>query len=314
MLFVPFSPMEPVSHPAPPPADPRFIYQVKWDGVRMIAHISEEKIMLHNRKLRERSDHYPELACLRELLSGEAILDGEVVALRDGRPNFPLVLERDLAGGTGGGKRATFRLLSLRVPIFYVVFDIMFHNGVDLTALPLEERLSRLSEVLQENDTVRLTENFYDGDALFKSVSDRKMEGILAKEKTSRYFPGKKSSAWLKIKVRQQQLVAICGFTLRDGRINSLLAGAYHLGKLVYVGRVSSGLSQRDFNDLEAFLRESVRKTAPFENLPGQKDKTWVEPRLVALIDFQEWTDDLRMRSPVIKGFTRDQPEDCVLE
>jgi len=304
--------MEPVAHPAPPPVGPGLVYQVKWDGVRAIAHVGKDALVLHNRKLRDRTHHYPELDCLRQLVAGEAILDGEVVALKNGRPNFPLVLERDLINSSLGGGR--MRLLSERVPISYLVFDLVYHNGEDLTAVSLEERLARLRLILKENDTVRITEDFPDGDVLFKIMSEQKMEGILAKDRSSRYYPGKKNSAWLKIKVRRQQLVAICGFTLKEGQLNSLLAGVYHLGELVYVGRVSSGLSRRELAQLSSCLRESVRKTPPAAGAGGDKGKIWVEPRLVALVDFQEWTDDMRMRSPVIKGFTQDAPQDCVLE
>jgi bifunctional non-homologous end joining protein LigD len=311
MLFLPFKPMEPVSHPPPPPSGPHFLYQVKWDGVRIIAHVSSERVMLHNRKLRDRTHHYPELARLSELVSGNAVLDGEVVALKNGRPNFPLVLERDLIST---GAKGRMKLLTERVPVFYLVFDLVYHNGEDLTGMPLENRLARLREILHENDTIRFTESFEDGGALFTTVAEKQMEGILAKETKSLYFPGKKNSAWLKVKVRRQQLVAIGGFTVRDGKLNSLLAGAYYLGKLIYVGRVSSGLSHSDLSRLDAFLRQSVRTTTPFTGSGEKKGKIWVEPRLVALIDFQEWTDDMRMRSPVIKGFTQDKPEDCVLE
>ncbi|MCW3491438.1 non-homologous end-joining DNA ligase [Dethiobacter alkaliphilus] len=305
--------MEPVMASGVPQASD-LLYQVKWDGVRMLAHVGHGKIMLHNRKLRQRTGHYPELSRLGQLLQGEAILDGEIVALKDGRPSFPLILERDLIGGSGEPDPGKVRQRARQVPVFYMVFDLIYHNGRDLTALPLSQRQALLAEILPKDETVQTVESFTDGEALFAAVSENKMEGIVAKEPNSLYQRGKKNAAWKKIKVRQRQLVAIGGYTVKDGQINALLAGAYHQGQLVYLGRVATGLRGQDIRELTPFLNESLQTAPPFVNASPARDRVWVEPRLVALIDFQEWTEDLRMRQPVIKGFTKDRPEDCVLQ
>ena len=296
------------------PSDPSFLFQVKWDGVRMIAHIGNGNMMLHNRKLNHRTAHYPELVRLAELIQHDVILDGEIVALREGKPSFPLVLERDLIGGsTSMPDAAKVRRAMQRVPIYYMVFDILYFKGKDITGLPLRERYEILGNLLPEDDTIHLVENFTDGEELFAALSAKKMEGIVAKDERSAYLPGKKHATWQKIKFRQRQLVVIGGYTIKNGQLNALLAGAYHKGDLVYLGRVATGLSGRDIAGLSPFLKASVRVTSPFINASSGKEKIWVEPKLVALIDFQEWTQDLRMRQPVIKGFTQDHPEDCVL-
>lgn len=110
-----------------------------------------------------------------------------------------------------------------------------------------------------------------------------------------------------------RQLVVIGGYTLKQGRISALLTGALLAGRLVYTGRVASGLRDRDLAVLTPYLVSSRRELSPFDGAAAGRDKVWVEPRLVALVEFQEWTEDLRMRQPVIKGFTKDRLSSCTL-
>ena len=309
MFFLSFKPMEPISSDHVPQGE--FLYQFKWDGVRMLAHVGRNRVWLHNRKLKERTCHYPELVVLTDLVRGEAILDGEIVALRNGKPSFSLVLERDLIN-PGATENKTRRLMA-QVPIFYMVFDLIWHNGQSLIGLPLTRRQSILAEALQENDTVRIVESFADGNALFEAVSQQKMEGIVAKLKEGHYAAGKRHRAWIKVKHRQKQLVAIGGYTVKAGQINALLAGAYHNGQFLYVGRVATGLTGRDLAALTPYLKEAEIAKPEFVNAIPGKDNRWVSPSLTALVDLQEWTEDLRMRQPVIIGFTKDLPKNCIL-
>jgi bifunctional non-homologous end joining protein LigD len=309
MLFVPFKPMEPIAARSVPQSE-NYLYQVKWDGVRLIAHTGNGRLLLHNRKLLERTHHYPELNCLQAFSAAGAILDGELVALKDGRPSFPLVLQRDLAVPDPGKVR---RLMS-SIPVIYMVFDILWYNGRALLSLPLIDRQELLAEVLPANDYINRVENFQEGVFLFEAVKNNKTEGIVAKERESNYYPGKKLPLWQKIKVRQKQLVTVGGYTIKEGQINSLLAGAYLNGRLIYLGRVAAGLSARDLAELTCFLKASERPVSPFANKTAAIDQVWVEPRLTMLVEFQEWTADLHMRQPVVKGFTKDKPKNCVLD
>ncbi len=309
MLFCPFYPMEPLPWPEPFD-DTSYLFQVKWDGVRILAHIGRGRVYLHNRKLRERTRHYPELDRLVNLVRGEAVLDGEMVAFKEGRPSFPLILERDLAVPGGIAARRSLAL----VPVCYMIFDIVYSNGEDLTGHPLGYRQERLRQVVSEDETVHLVESFDTGIALFGAVSEQGMEGIVAKRRDSVYVRGKKNNAWLKIKKRIRQLVVIGGYTVRQGQINALLTGAYLGSRLVYTGRVAAGLSASDLAGLTPFLQASRRDTSPFDGMPPGRDRVWVEPRLAVLVEFQEWTDDLHMRQPVIRGFTKDRPEACKLD
>ncbi len=304
--------MEPVSCSFVPEGL-HYCHQVKWDGVRIIAHVGEKKLMLHNRKLNLRTPHYPEMLRLTELVKGATILDGEMIALKEGKPSFPLILERDLLDAVAASGAKRIKAAANRVPVFYMIFDIVYYNGKDLTEWSLRERQELLCEVVREDSAVRLVESFEDGSALFDAVSAKNLEGIVSKEKTSIYYPGRKNNAWLKIKVKQQQLVVIGGYTVRQGQINSLLTGVYHGEKLHYAGRVASGMSERDWQDISTFLKSSQSAVPSLAGVVPSKEIFWVKPQLVVLIEFQEWTEDLRMRHPVIKGFTLNKPEDCVL-
>lgn len=188
LLFSAFSPMEPLPR-CEPFDDTAYLFQVKWDGVRILAHVGGGQVYLHNRKLNERTRHYPELGLLADLVCGEAVLDGEVVALKDSRPNFPLLLERDLV--VPGSAAALVG--AARVQISYMVFDIVYRDGKNLMGLPLWERQLILSETVPKDGTVHLVESFEVGTALFESVSERGLEGIVAKRRNSIYLPGKKT-------------------------------------------------------------------------------------------------------------------------
>lgn len=314
LLFTYIKPMQPVSA-AEVPHGSDYLYQVKWDGVRVLAHVQGQRVWLHNRKLHERTTHYPELAGLSQLLKDDAILDGEIVALRDDKPNFPLVLTRDLVNPRQAASAHKMRRLMAEVPIYYMVFDLLWHQKQDLRSLPLADRQDRLANILRADDLVNIVENFTDGEKLFAAIVAQKMEGIVAKKVDSRYVVGKKHAAWLKIKHRQQQLVAIGGYTTKNGQINALLAGVYQQEQFIYVGRVATGLTHQHLQLLTPFLTSSVIAAPPFVNVAKEKqdNKVWVKPQLTALIDFQEWTDDLRLRQPVISGFTKEKPTACIL-
>jgi bifunctional non-homologous end joining protein LigD len=312
MLFSPFQPMEPLPA-AEVPVNERYLFQVKWDGVRILAHVGGGRVLLHNRKLRERTHHYPELDRLHALCATDAVLDGEMVALRNGKPSFPLILERDLVNPAAAGGKEKVRRLMSRVPVFYMVFDLLYYNGRSLLDQPLDQRRERLCDLLQEDESILPVESFGDGVLLFSAIREQGMEGVVAKERLSSYRPGRKHGSWLKIKYRLQQLVVIGGYTLKNGQINALLAGAYHEGRYLYLGRVASGLSGRDLAELTPYLRESGQSEPPFVNATADRDKRWVTPRLTALVEFQEWTEDLRMRQPVILGFTKDNPQQAIL-
>lgn len=301
-------PMEPLACPDIP-LGKEYLYQVKWDGIRIITVIDKNKVRLFNKHLRERTNQYPELHDLPQRINAQsAVLDGEIVVLRDGKPNFPDVMRRanfvvnELSGS-----------MQISYPIEYMLFDLFYLNGQNLMNLPLTERQIHLGNIVAEKDYLHLVENFSDGPALFKAVQSMDMEGVVAKKKGSPYIQGKKHQLWLKIKCLRRQDCLMGGYTLRGKQVNSLLLGAYRDGALFYIGKAANGLDGGSQEILSGQLPFLEISESPFVNISGKPPEMhFVKPELGVQVEFLEWTDDLKMRSPVIKNFALNKPETCV--
>jgi DNA ligase D-like protein (predicted ligase) len=325
-------PMEP--RPCPEPFDsPRHLFQVKWDGVRMLAFVAAGAVRLQNRRLRDRTAQYPDLQALAAAVGDhEAVVDGEVVAFDGRRPSFAVTLRRDLAGSAD---RAAW--LARRHPVTFMAFDLVYLDGRDLRPEPLEARLSALDRLLGGQaagggrpgggggggvggggvgggGVAVVVESFAGGRALFDAVVQANLEGVVAKARGSPYVAGKRSSHWLKFKHRRRQLCAVGGYIVSGGRPAALLMGAYAGDRLVYIGRVGSGLSERD-RDLLAPVLAADRGPCPFDPPPRLPPaaRRWVAPRLVAVVRFAEWTEGMHMRAPSLEGFSDQPPAACRL-
>jgi len=286
-----------------------FTYQLKWDGVRMLTYVSGGKVELFNKRLHNRSDQYPELQLFSSLFKkNKVILDGEIIAFKDSKPNFPAVMRRDNARN-----KQRIQLLMQEVPINYIVFDLLWYEDEDLRVLSWEQRQQRLKELLKPQAMIHIIEDFPSGSSLFNAVKKAELEGVVAKRKASRYQDGKKHRDWFKIKYRRRQACVVGGYTLRNDVANSLLLGVYHDGLLRYVGRAGSGLKVSEWQELTTGLKLLQTNVAPFASFPGRLKETvfWLEPRLVIDVEFAEWTDDMHLRSPVIKDFLKIAPEEC---
>ncbi len=302
-------PMEPMRRRKLPP-DGGYSFQVKWDGVRILSFVKEGKVRLQNKKLKDRTLQYPELFHLPLHLNfSQGILDGEMTHLAGGLPIFSALLKRDLSV-----KDFKISYLSKKYPVTYFVFDILYCEGEYLFKYPFWKRQEILREKVREGDFVKIVGNHEKGKELMARVKGDKGEGVVAKEKNSPYLPGKKESSWLKIKVRRKQLCTLGGFILKKDRLSSLLLGAYGEEGLYYLGRVGTGLKEKEWEVLKGFLQERKISRPPFINPPSlEAGLFWVEPVLALWIEFFEWTGELKLRAPSIKGFSPSSPRDCIL-
>jgi bifunctional non-homologous end joining protein LigD len=301
-------PMEPVMRQDVFDSD-QFTYQVKWDGVRMLAYINENRVELINKRLNHRTLQYPELQSLPSLSKcKKAILDGEIVAFKDSRPSFRAVMSRDNARS-----EQRIKLMLREIPVSYMVFDLLQEGDRDLRSLPLTERQHRLQDMIKLEASVHLVDDFSSGTSLFTAVKAAELEGIVAKRKSSCYTSGKNHRDWFKIKYRRRQACVVGGYTLRNGVANSLVLGVYENELLHYVGRAGSGLSVKEWAEVNRTLRSLQSSDSPFDALPPalNREVIFVEPCLVVEVEFAEWTDDMHLRSPVIKGFLKIPPEQC---
>ncbi len=283
-----------------------FLYQVKWDGVRILAGIANQKVFLINKRGNERTRQFPELQSLPGLIrTDSAVLDGEIVVLREGKPSFPAVMQRDRTSNS-----SAIDLLTKTLPIAYMVFDLWNLHGQDLRTRPLSERISLLAELFTDQDYLYQVQSFANGSSLFEAVKSAGLEGIVAKRKNSCYSPGKQHNDWYKIKCLRTQKCLVGGYTLRQNRVNSLLLGVFREGRLSFAGKAANGLNSEHWQMLSAKLPGLEISKSPFAG-PTPKEAHYIKPQLAVLVEFLEWTDSLQLRFPVIKSFITATESEC---
>jgi bifunctional non-homologous end joining protein LigD len=292
-----------------PKHDRDYGFEVKWDGVRAIAYCEDGRVRLESRNLRDVTKQYPELSKLgRELGSRRAVLDGEIVALDEqGRPDFQRLQPRMHVVS-----ESTIRRRVSDTPVVYMIFDVLWLEGHLTMPLPYTERRKRL-EGLDLNGDYWRTPAYHvgDGKAMLKASKEQGLEGVVAKRLDSRYEPGSRSGAWLKIKNKLRQEFVIGGWLPGEGgrsnTLGSLAVGYYEDGRLRYAGNVGTGFTQRTLADVLAELKKRERPDSPFEGRQPPKGTRFVEPELVAEVEFRAWTKTRTLRQPSFKGLRDDK-------
>ncbi len=294
----------------PMPADPAaWSFEIKWDGVRVISHVGAGAVTLESRNLRDISASYPELTTPPPVLSEHpgTVLDGEIVAFtQDGRPSFGLLQQRMHVSAPGERLRAA-------VPVSYVIFDLLYLDGEDLTDLAYRERRARLESLALAAGPWQVPEAHPgQGRALLEATQQRGLEGVVGKRLDSPYRPGARNGAWLKFKHSLRQELVIAGWLPGEGRrterIGALLMGHHDGDQFRFDGRVGTGFSDATLRELGAALGPLVTPRSPFDPPPKlPANAVYVEPRLVAEIEFSERTRDGLMRAPSFKGLRTDK-------
>ncbi|HEX7609230.1 MAG TPA: DNA ligase D, partial [Solirubrobacteraceae bacterium] len=294
-----------------PRDDARWAYEIKWDGVRALAYSRPGELRLQSRNLNDITDSYPEVAALnRALSSHEAVLDGELVAFDEGgRPSFAALQRRMHVASRAQAKR-----LAGTTPVTYVIFDLLWLNGHSLMALPYAERRERLAALNLRGAAWQTPEHMLGGGAeLLRASAEQGLEGIVAKRVDSPYQPGLRSSGWVKIKTVSRQEFVIGGWMPGRGRrretIGALLLGIHDRdGALRHVGRVGSGLGDAELQRLSALLVPLQRASSPFTTGgTPPRGAVFCEPRLVAEVEFTQWTTAGNLRHPTYRGLRTDK-------
>jgi len=300
-----------------------WLFEIKWDGYRAIAFIENGGVRLVSRNQNDLTHRYPELKDLPQFVKAKnAILDGEVVALDEqGRASFSRMQQR--TGFRPGGRRAA---TNADVPVLYYAFDLLYLDGYDWRRVPLEERKKKLASLLMAGDALRYSDHYErEGKALFEVAREKELEGILAKKRDS-FYQERRSSEWLKIKIRRRLDCVIGGYTQPEGsraHFGSIVLGLYdQQGRLIHVGQAGSGFNQESLGQTSKRLTKRETRQKPFYGeVEALRKVTWVKPQLVAEIEYAEWTDGAvgsgipKLRAPVFLGLREDKdPKECTLD
>ncbi|EQD86261.1 bifunctional non-homologous end joining protein LigD [Saccharopolyspora erythraea NRRL 2338] len=290
-----------------PPQGQGWAFEFKWDGMRAFILASGEGVRVISRAGNDTTSAFPELGVLAETVGGRrVVLDGEVVACDvRGRPDFGRLQTRI-------SRTQPSPLLVRQVPAVLLVFDLLMVDEVELLTVPYVERRERLAALgLGGVGTVRMPEHYLDvtAEQLLAVAREHDLEGIVAKRVQSRYRPGQRSREWIKTAIRHTTNAVVGGWVTGSGAhrhvLGALLLGVYGVdGRLHYAGHVGTGFSDRDRAVFAEGLAELARPTSPFADpVPRELARyaQWVEPLIVAEVEYRQWTDDGRLRHPAFR-------------
>lgn len=291
-------------------SDDRWAFEMKWDGMRVLATITHGDVTLTSRNGIDVSASYPELQTLADTVDADAVIDGEVVALnKGGRPDFGLLQNR-----MGLTKPADVTVAAKKTKVQFMAFDLLTIADVSLMTKSYDERRAALEEHVKPRGPVQISPVFYgDVSAIMASSLELGLEGVMAKKRDSTYLPGKRSTAWVKLKHHRSQEVVVVGWTPgrgnRSARVGAILVAVHGDDGLSYVGKVGTGFSDQQLETVTAKLHKIERESSPLIDVSAISDAgvRWVQPSLVAEITFTEWTATGRLRHPSFKGWRMDK-------
>lgn len=317
----------------PEPFDsPGHIFELLWSGVRAFAHVKDGRTRLQATNGRDLSPYFPELTEIgQKFRAGEAILDGDIVATNgEGHPSFELLRSRlhlmAKAASPGRNDRPDlplqFKLQKIPGALSYQAFDLLWLEGASLEERPLWQRKNRLHQhVISGPEFAPVDFVDYEGNAFFAAVIDRRLEGIVAKQKNSSYVQGRRSREWLEVRAQQSGDFLIGGYAIGGARrygepFSQLLLGAYVDGRYEYVGAVSGGMNDKEARALIDLLDPLLVTEPPFFDPPPiQRLIYWTRPVLPCRVRFSEWSADGHLRFPIFSSLRPDlSPSDCTIE
>src|ERR1700744_790413 len=273
------------------PSGGRWVHEIKFDGYRVQVHLANNEVKVFTRRGHDWTNRFKKIASdAWHISAGSAIIDGEVVApAADGTTDFS-VLQNELEG------RST--------KIVMVAFDLLYLNGYDLRKLPLHERKAVLKKLIA-GTAIQFSESFeVDGQEMYKHACKTGLEGVVSKARDSKY-PAGRSNDWVKKTCAQRETLTVAGFALKGTKWDGLYLGRRKGDDLIYAGKVDHGFDNDIAKDLQARLKPLIRKTQPYSKRVAHRG-IWVEPSLLAEIEYRAKSVEGRVRHPVFKGLRED--------
>jgi DNA ligase D-like protein (predicted ligase) len=296
-----------ISEMTDPFNNPDWIYELKLDGIRCIAYLDNRKkeTELRNKRNLRLLPKVPELTDIYMQVKDRCILDGELVILKNGVPDFFELQKRALTSNP-----FKIQLSSDKYPASFVAYDILYLKGKELVDLPLMERKALLSDTAIESPRLAISRYIYEkGIELFEVARAQRLEGVIAKRCGSKYYFDKRTKDWIKFKFLADKDFVVCGYIVKDKGITSIILGLYKGTELVYQGHVTMGVRYGDLRKLETISASPFAITPP-----GNEDAVWLKPELVCVVNFMP-NEKGMLRQPVFKGFRDDiDPLDCQVQ
>ncbi|CDZ79813.1 Putative DNA ligase-like protein/MT0965 [Candidatus Rubidus massiliensis] len=273
-----------------------WLFEIKWDGYRAIAEVKKGKVNLYSRSFQSFNEAYKPIVQALAKIPFDAVFDGEIVILdENGKSSFEYLQKYS----------------ENQFALTYIIFDLLYYEGKNLTSMPLIQRKNLLASVLPKNiPALQYSDHIIEkGISLYKLAKSHHLEGIMAKKMDSLYI-SKRTHDWLKIKTSEQQEAIICGFTKpKKSRhyFGALILGAYKQGKLTYIGRAGTGFNEKLLEKVYNLILPFKQDKPIFADAPKAKEIVWVEPKFVCEVGFFEWTRSKVMRKPVFLGLREDK-------
>lgn len=291
------------------PMGEQYVYEVKWDGIRVLVSVDEGKVTLKTRNNNDITAQFPELTNgEKSFRATSGLFDGEIVCLdAEGRPVFKEVINRMQRSSQGDIERTM-----KKYPAYCYLFDVLYLDGRAVVNEPLGRRRDWLKDAIKKDSSYRLSEIVEDGKGLFDAAGALGLEGIMAKDVNSKYIPGRRTDTWYKIKVRNTTESHIIGYTKGKGNREAVF-GALHLGdidekgKVTYRGKVGTGFNDKLMKEINKEIKKLKEVKKPIkEKVLDEKNTTWIEPKLVCELEYASITKDGAYREPV---FVRMRPD-----
>lgn len=290
-----------ISEMTQPFNDPDWIYELKLDGIRCIAYLGKET-ELRNKRNDRLLPKVPELSGIYQFVNNRCILDGELVILKNGVPDFFELQKRSLTSN-----RFKLAMSSENYPACFVAYDILYLKDTPLNDLPLLERKELLTQTIKEDPKLAISRYIPEkGVELFAVAKSRQLEGVVAKRNNSKYYFDKRTKDWIKFKLLKDQDFVVCGYINKEKGVTSIILGQYNQHVLIYKGHVTFGVKYGDLYKLEQ------AEFCPFTDIPpGNAGAVWLKPTVVCVVQYMP-NEKGTLRQPVFKGFRDDkEPMDC---